>query len=248
MSTRANSQPNKVAAVTGGSAGIGKVICEELLAQGYDVVSLSRRRTEIDHPRLHSIEVDLSDRAATAEAVQAVVREHEVTTVVHNAGVIRAALLADVKLSDLDALVDLHLGCVIQLVQAALPAMRARQFGRVVLLSSRAALGLQTRTSYSATKAGMLGMARTWALELAPEGITVNVVAPGPIRTDMFYDLVEQGSAREAALAASVPVRRLGESADVARAVSFFAEPANSFVTGQVLYVCGGTSVGSLAL
>lgn len=248
MSTRANSQPNKVAAVTGGSAGIGKVICEELLAQGYDVVSLSRRRTEIDHPRLHSIEVDLSDRAATAEAVQAVVREHEVTTVVHNAGVIRAALLADVKLSDLDALVDLHLGCAIQLVQAALPAMRARQFGRVVLLSSRAALGLQTRTSYSATKAGMLGMARTWALELAPEGITVNVVAPGPIRTDMFYDVVEQGSAREAALAASVPVRRLGESADVARAVSFFAEPANSFVTGQVLYVCGGTSVGSLAL
>lgn len=248
MSTRANSQPNKVAAVTGGSAGIGKVICEELLAQGYDVVSLSRRRTEIDHPRLHSVEVDLSDRAATAEAVQAVVRQHEVTTVVHNAGVIRAALLADVKLSDLDALVDLHLGCAIQLVQAALPAMRARQFGRVVLLSSRAALGLQTRTSYSATKAGMLGMARTWALELAPEGITVNVVAPGPIRTDMFYDVVEQGSAREAALAASVPVRRLGESADVARAVSFFAEPANSFVTGQVLYVCGGTSVGSLAL
>lgn len=248
MSADKDSRPNKVAAVTGGSAGIGKVICEQLLEQGYEVVSLSRRRTEIDHPRLHSFEVDLSDRAATAEAVQAVVRQHEVTTVVHNAGVIRAALLADVQLSDLDTLVDLHLGCAIQLVQAALPAMRARQFGRVVLLSSRAALGLQTRTSYSATKAGMLGMARTWALELAPEGITVNVVAPGPIRTDMFYDVVEQGSAREAALAASVPVRRLGESADVARAVSFFAEPANSFVTGQVLYVCGGTSVGSLAL
>lgn len=248
MSAHMDSRPNKVAAVTGGSAGIGKVICEQLLEQGYEVVSLSRRRTEIDHPRLRSIEVDLSDRAATTEAVQAMVRRHEVTTVVHNAGVIRAALLADVQLSDLDALVDLHLGCAIQLVQAALPAMRARQFGRVVLLSSRAAMGLQTRTSYSATKAGMLGMARTWALELAPEGITVNVVAPGPIRTDMFYDVVEQGSDREKALAASVPVRRLGESADVARAVSFFAEPANSFVTGQVLYVCGGTSVGSLAL
>jgi hypothetical protein len=130
---------------------------------------------------------------------------------VHNAGVIRAALLPDVKLSDLDALVDLHLGCAVQMLQAALPAMRARRFGRVVLLSSRAALGLATRTSYSATKAGMQGMARTWALELAPEGITVNVVAPGPIRTDMFYDVVEQGSDRERQLAASVPVRRLGE-------------------------------------
>ncbi|WP_326537407.1 SDR family oxidoreductase [Pseudorhodoferax sp.] len=241
-------QEHKVAAVTGGSAGIGKVICEQLLAQGYEVVSLARRRTEIDHPRLHSVEVDLADRAATGEAVRAVVAQHAVTTVVHNAGVIRAALLADVQLDDLDALVDLHLGCAIQLVQAALPAMRARRFGRVVLLSSRAALGLQTRTSYSATKAGMLGMARTWALELAPEGITVNVVAPGPIRTDMFYDVVQQGSDRERQLAASVPVRRLGESADVARAVGFFVDPANSFVTGQVLYVCGGTSIGSLAL
>lgn len=238
----------RVAAVTGGSAGIGKAICEDLLAQGYEVVSLARRRSDVEHPKLHSIEVDLADRAATGQAAAELVRRFEVTTVVHNAGVIRPALIADVKLDDLDALVDLHLGCAIQLVQAALPAMRAQRFGRVVLLSSRAALGLQTRTSYSATKAGMLGMARTWALELAPEGITVNVVAPGPIRTDMFYDVVEAGSEKERALAASVPVRRLGESADVARAVRFFADPANSFVTGQVLYVCGGTSVGSLAL
>ena len=94
----------------------------------------------------------------------------------------------------------------------------------------------------------MLGMARTWALELAAEGITVNVVAPGPIRTDMFYDVVEAGSEKERRLAASVPVQRLGEAADVARAVRFFVDPANGFITGQVLYVCGGTSVGSLAL
>lgn len=239
---------HKVAAVTGGSAGIGQVICEQLLAQGYEVISLARRRAGIDHPRLHSIEVDLADRAATAQALQAMVRRHEVTTVVHNAGVIRAALLPDVQLADLDALVELHLGCAVQLLQAALPAMRERRFGRVVLLSSRAALGLATRTSYSATKAGMLGMARTWALELAPEGITVNVVAPGPIRTDMFHAVVEQGSDRERQLAASVPVRRLGEAADVARAVAFFADASSGFVTGQVLYVCGGTSVGSLAL
>ena len=100
----------------------------------------------------------------------------------------------------------------------------------------------------AATKAGMLGMARTWALELAPEGIRVNVVAPGPIRTDMFWDVVPQDSEKERALAASIPVRRLGEPDDVARAVAFFADPDNGFVTGQTLYVCGGTSAGSLAL
>ena len=237
-----------IAVVTGGSAGIGKAICQDLLDGGWEVVSLARRSADIAHARLHSIEVDLSDRAATAQAAADVASRWQVTTVVHNAGVIRAALLPQVQLTDLDALVDLHLGCAVQLVQAALPAMRAAGFGRVVLLSSRAALGLATRTSYSATKAGMLGMARTWALELGVEGITVNVVAPGPIRTDMFYDVVEAGSDKEKALAASVPVKRLGESADVARAVRFFVEPANSFVTGQVLYVCGGTSVGSLAL
>ncbi len=239
---------SRVAAVTGGSAGIGKAICEQLLADGYEVVSLSRRKTEIAHPMLHSVEVDLTDRAATAESVKAVAGRFEIDTVIHNAGVIRPALLPEVKLEDLDALVDLHLGCAVQLVQAALPAMQRRGFGRVVLLSSRAALGLQTRTVYSATKAGMLGMARTWALELAPQGVTVNVVAPGPIRTDMFYDVVEKGSERERQLAASIPVRRLGLAEDVARAVSFFVDDRNGFVTGQVLYVCGGTSVGSLAL
>lgn len=236
------------AVVTGASAGIGKVICEHLLRDGYEVVALARRETDIRHPKLVSLSVDLSDRKATGEAAADIARRFEVTTVVHNAGVIRPALLADVSLDDLDALLDLHLGGAIQLVQAALPIMRAKKFGRVVLMSSRAALGLATRTSYSATKAGMLGMARTWALELAPEGITVNVVAPGPIRTDMFYDVIEKGSDKERAVAASIPVKRLGESEDVARAVDFFIDPANGFVTGQVLYVCGGTSVGSLAL
>jgi len=238
----------RVAIVTGGSAGIGKVICEHLLKEGCEVVSLSRRHADIDHPRLHSMEVDLMDRQATLQAAAEAAKKFEVNTLVHNAGVIRGALLPEVKLDDLDALVELHLGSAIALTQAVLPTMKAQRFGRIVLMSSRAAVGAVTRTSYSATKAGMLGMARTWALELAPEGITVNVVAPGPIRTDMFYDVIPADSERERALQASIPVRRIGESADVARAVSFFTDPANSYVTGQVLYVCGGTSVGALTL
>ena len=238
----------KVAAVTGGSAGIGLAICEQLLADGCEVLSLSLGPCPIDHPKLHSVVVDLTDRAATAAAAGELARDFAVTTLVHNAGVIRPARVADVQLADLDALVALHLGCAIQLLQAVLPAMRAARFGRVVLLSSRAALGLATRTAYSATKAGLVGMARTWALELAPEGITVNVVAPGPIRTGMFHAVVPVGSDKERALAAAVPVGRLGEAADVARAVRFFADADAGFVTGQVLYVCGGTSVGGLAL
>jgi NAD(P)-dependent dehydrogenase (short-subunit alcohol dehydrogenase family) len=238
----------QVAAVTGGSAGIGKAICAALLARDCEVVSLARGRSGIRHPQLHEIDVDLTDRRATADVVHELAQRFPITTVVHNAGAMRPALLPDVQLDDLDALAALHLGCAIQLVQAVLPAMHERHFGRIVLVSSRAALGAQTRTSYSATKAGMIGMARTWALELAADGITVNVVAPGPIHTDMFCQVIPAGSEREQKLAASIPVQRVGEPDDVARAVSFFVDPDNSFITGQVLYVCGGASLGSIAL
>jgi NAD(P)-dependent dehydrogenase (short-subunit alcohol dehydrogenase family) len=167
---------------------------------------------------------------------------------VHNAGVIRPALLPEVKLEDFQALANLHLAAAISLVQAALPSMKQAGYGRVVLVSSRAVLGLPTRTSYSATKAGMLGLARTWALELAPLGVTVNVVAPGPVRTANFHGVVPEGSPQVERVAQAIPVKRLGEVDDVARAVMFFAARDAGFVTGQVLYVCGGTSVGTLTL
>jgi len=248
MSGGATSVAPKIAAVTGGSAGIGLSICQHLLERGYTVISLARRPCELGDANLHSVEVDLADRASTAAAAAELAARFAVTTFIHNAGVIKPALLPDARLEDLDLLLELHLASAVQLTQAFLPAMKARQFGRIVLMSSRAAVGLATRTAYSATKAGMMGMARTWALELGADGITVNVVAPGPIRTDMFYDIVGKDDEKERRMAAGIPVKRLGEAADVARAVAFFADPANSFITGQVLYVCGGTSIGSLVL
>ena len=238
-----------VAVVTGGAAGIGAEICRQMLAAGYEVISLDRRKSEGAHARLHAFDVDLSDRLATEQAATEVARRFVVSHVVHNAGVIRPALLPEVRRDDLEALTALHLGAAITLVQAALPTMKQNHFGRIVLLSSRGALGLATRTAYSATKAGMIGMARTWALELAAEGITVNVVAPGPIGdTDMFRSVIPAGDAREQTLAEAIPVRRLGRTDDVARAVLFFCDRANGFITGQTLFVCGGASVGTLVI
>jgi 3-oxoacyl-[acyl-carrier protein] reductase len=236
----------KVAIVTGGSAGIGRSICLHLLDAGWTVVSLARRPTEIEHPALLSVEVDLDDVAATRAAALDVCAKHPVTAVVHNAGAMRPALLPDVTVDDLEALTALHLSAPLVLVQAALPEMRRRRFGRIVLVSSRAALGLATRTAYATTKAGMFGMARTWALELGREGITANVVAPGPIVTDMFHEVIPREQAALEATAAKIPVGRVGVPDDVARAVMFFMAPENGFVTGQSLYVCGGTSVGSI--
>ena len=233
------------AIVTGGSAGIGNAVVQHFLKLKVEVISLDLKPGD---PKAKSVIVDLTDSTATAQAAAEIAKSHQVTTVIHNAGVIRPALLPEVKLQDFNALVNLHLSAAILLTQASLPAMKSAGSGRVVLVSSRAVLGLPTRTSYSATKAGMLGMARTWALELAPLGITVNVVAPGPIQTANFHSIVPEGSPQMDRVIQGIPMKRLGQPEDVARAVMFFASPDAGFVTGQVLYVCGGTSVGSLAL
>lgn len=240
---------NQTVVVTGGSTGIGKSICEQLLAQDYTVINLARRAAPISHANLHNIELDLSDRAAVDACAQLIATDYSVSGFVHNAGLIRANLVEDVQLDDLDYLTQVHLGCAITLTQAFLPKMKQAKYGRIILISSRAALGLQTRTSYSATKSGMIAMTRTWALELGEYGITANVVAPGPIEaTEMFDAVVEDGSDQKKAMAASIPVKRLGRPSDVASAVSFFMHADNSFITGQTLMVCGGTSLGSLPI
>ena len=235
--------------VTGGSTGIGAAICDAFLAQGLSVINLSRRPLERANDRLLNVELDLSDRAATERVAQDIASRFSVTGLIHNAGLIRADLVEDVKLDDLDYLSQVHIGAAITLTQAFIPAMKAAGFGRIVLITSRAALGLQTRTSYTATKAGMMGMARTWALELGAFGITVNTVAPGPIQdTEMFAAVVPEGSEKIPSMAASIPVKRLGRSSDVANAVCFLAAGESGFITGQTLMVCGGASLGSLSL
>ena len=235
--------------VTGGSTGIGAAICKTLLARGYGVINLSRRPLASSDQRLVNVALDLSDRQATEQTAETIADEYNITGLVHNAGLIRPDLVEDVALADYDYLSQVHIGAAISLTQAVLPQMKTQQFGRIVLITSRAALGLQTRSSYSATKSGMMGMARTWALELGQHGITVNTVAPGPIQdTEMFEAVIPPGSEKINTLAAGIPVKRLGRSEDVAHAVDFLLAEASGFITGQTLMVCGGASLGSLAL
>jgi 3-oxoacyl-[acyl-carrier protein] reductase len=239
----------QTAIVTGGSGGIGAAVAKGLLERGYRVVSLALDKPDWSHPRLEGRAVDLFDVEATEAVAAEIARDHHVTHIVHNAGVIRPNPVEQAKAADIAALAQLHLAAPLALLSAVLPQMKAAGFGRVVLISSRAALGAQGRTAYSATKAGMIGMGRTWALELAPFGVTVNIVAPGPIQgTHMFHEIIQPGSERETALANAIPVKRLGKPEDVANAVLFFASGEASFITGQVLYVCGGASVGTLVI
>ncbi|OED36954.1 short-chain dehydrogenase [Chromatiales bacterium (ex Bugula neritina AB1)] len=236
------------ALITGGNKGIGADLAQKLLAKNYRVISVARRAPEATHENLFSVEADLLDPEAVKAAAAEIASDHKVTHLIHNAGLIWPNLIEEASADDITGLAQLHLGSALTLLQATLPSMKAENFGRVMFNASRAALGAPTRTAYSASKAGMIGMARTWALELAAFGITVNVVAPGPILTDNFWGIVEKGSEQETALAGRIPVKRLGTVQDVSNAFLFFCDPENSFVTGQTLYVCGGASVGTLTI
>jgi len=233
--------------LTGASSGIGLASAEAFLNDGYEVVSIARRPCPLRSERLRSITVDLMNADATRSAVLELAAEAPATTIVHCAGAVREKPIEQTSIADLEALANLHLAAAMSLLQANLPAMKEAHYGRVVLISTRAVLGLAKRTAYASTKAGMLGLARTWALELAPYGVTVNVVAPGPIAdTEMFEEIIPPGSPKMTAAVRQIPAGRLGTPADVARAVTFFADPKASFITGQTLFVCGGTSVGSI--
>lgn len=237
-----------VALVTGGSAGIGAAICDDLLDDGYFVLNLSRRKSDSDHKNIRDVQIDLSDVKATKKVIAELAAQYEITSVVHNAGVIRPALIEDVDLEDVQYVTNLHVLASITLMQASLVAMKKAKFGRFVIIGSRAMLGLETRTGYSATKAAQIGLVRTWALELGKHGITVNAIAPGPVVTDMFTEVVPEDSDKAEKIAQSIPVKRLGHPGDVSRAVMFLLSPDNGFITGQCIFVCGGASLGSLSL
>ncbi|MGY6633128.1 MAG: SDR family NAD(P)-dependent oxidoreductase [Alkalilacustris sp.] len=234
------------ALVTGGARNIGAAIARRLTDDGLRVIVLDRLAPE--HDALEEfVEADLADGAALAERLAAVLAGRRVTRLVNNAGIVRPAPLEATDPADFDAVQAVNLRAPAICAQAVLPAMRAAGMGRIVSVSSRAALGKELRTAYAASKAGLHGMTKTWALELGRLGVTVNAVAPGPIRTSLFEEVNPPGDPRTRAIIEGVPVRRLGTPADVAEAVGFLASDRAGFITGQVLYVCGGMTIGAAA-
>ncbi len=231
------------AVVTGGARNIGAAISRRLAEDGFRVIVLDIEAPEDDGLRADARQVDLSDRAA-AEAVFADVAKLPVTVLVNNVGIVRPALFDAVDVGDFDSVLHLNTRTSLIAAKALVPVMRAQGGGRIVMNTSRVTLGKEARTLYSASKGAAQAMARTWALELAGDGITVNCVAPGPIATTVFWQNNPPEAAATRAIVDAVPVGRMGTPEDVANAVAFFCDPRASFVTGQTLFVCGGVTVG----
>jgi 3-oxoacyl-[acyl-carrier protein] reductase len=237
----------KVALVTGASRGIGRAIATRLAEQGATVIAAARGDNAqpcADELRAagHTVEaltLDVTDTAALEAVPGDIVKRHgRLDIVVSNAGITRDQLLMRMKREDWDAVLATNLTATFVLTQAAMRPMLKQRGGRIIAVSSVVGqMGNAGQTNYAASKAGLIGFAKALAREVASRAITVNVVAPGMIDTDMTKALNEKG---QVDWAAQIPLGRLGAVDDVAAAVCFLASDEASYITGHVLAVNGG--------
>jgi 3-oxoacyl-[acyl-carrier protein] reductase len=232
--------------VTGASKGIGRALSDRLAGAGHHVVGVARGQ-EQDFPGT-LVSIDLNDTQGAQEAFAELAGRYSFDGVVNNVGMARLAPLGKINLADADDLYRMNVHSAILATQAILPTLQEKGWGRIVNLTSLVVTGTPLRSAYAAAKAALNSLTRTWALELAETGITVNAVAPGPVETEMFRRNTPAGSEAEARFLSMIPMRRLGKPEEIAAAIAFLLSEDAGFITGQTLFVDGGGSIGKAVI
>lgn len=233
---------NKCVLVTGATKGIGWAVSQHLADLGAHVVGLARNTQDLDFPG-YLYACDFANAGESEEVLRMLREKYPVDAIVNNVGVVMPQSIGEVDLESLYQVFDLNVRSAVQVVQTFLPSMKARQEGRIINITSRAAHGAYDRTSYSAAKSALLGCTKTWALELAPYGITVNAISPGPTETALLRQNCPEGSEVEQKVLSSIPLRRFAQADEIAAAVAFFLSDAAAYITGQELLIDGGSSL-----
>lgn len=228
--------------VTGASKGIGLALAHRLTRDGHKVVGLARGAMP-DFPGT-LVPVDLADTRATDAILADLTGRFSFDGVVNNVGLVCPQRLGSVDLTALEEVMRVNLHPALQAAQALLPGMAERRWGRIVNITSLTVLGAVERTAYAAAKAALVSFSRSWALELATTGITVNAVSPGPTETELFRANNQPGSEGEGRYLSAVPMRRFGRPEEIAAAIAFLLSDDAAFITGQTLHVDGGASIG----
>ncbi len=237
----------QVALVTGASRGIGRAIAAELARRGLKVIGTATTDAGAEaitqalaaYPGCSGMRLDVNEAAAATQAVEALIKLHgSLQVLVNNAGITRDMLAPRLKDEDWSAVVDTNLTAVFRMCRAVMRGMVKQRYGRIVNITSVVgATGNAGQSNYAAAKAGVVGMTRSLARELASRSITVNCVAPGFIETDMTGALSEQ---HRTALLGQIPLGRMGRPQEIADAVAFLASPQAAYITGAELHVNGG--------
>jgi NAD(P)-dependent dehydrogenase (short-subunit alcohol dehydrogenase family) len=234
---------DRVVLVTGGNRGIGHAIATRLAAAGHQVAITSRSGEADDADDLLVVKADVTDPDSVDAAVSEVEEKlGNVEVLVSNAGITKDGLILRMSDDEFTAVVDANLTGSFRVAKRVSKGMMRGRWGRMIFISSISGLGGQPgQANYSASKAGLIGMARTFAKEFSSRGITANVVCPGPIVTDMLMELSDE---QRAAFEQAVPIGRLGQPDEIAAAVEFLASESAGYITGTVLPIDGGLSMG----
>lgn len=232
----------KIVLITGATKGIGLATSQRLASKNYMVIGIARNKPEFSYPG-HFFACDLNNIEETNYVLDTIKQSYPINIIINNVGIALPQPLGEIDLTSLNTVYDLTVRTTVQTTQKFINQMKVDHWGRIINISSRAIFGVKNRSSYAAAKSALVGLTKTWALELAEFGVTVNAIAPGAVETELFRQARPMGSDAEKETLSTIPMNRFAKPDEIAAAIEFLISNDAEFITGQTICIDGGASL-----